>query len=595
MKSIVVAAFVVVLLLVGAGAASAQTNLPPIACPTNFGSCTANDMVTGVSNASPVGGDSCTDPGDTITVDLDVSFDATASNRYDVGFWISTSGGPVNNGTACIGSVAPIGAGTPPNVFQDVDGLRQPGDICGDVSNGLDPVIWPVRVTLPCTPAPGTDYLQVQTCTAWNQNTGITCTNLTDSGTGSKCFCGPLPVTQIPVPRAATVTVIKDIVPNTDTEGRFNLYIDELNNGSKDHEALNVGDNGQLGPHIVPAGTQQNPGATHLIGETQGTGTDINNYTSSITCVRAVGGAGSTVGPVVGTSTPLTVQPNDNWTCTITNTAKPATITVKKIAKNTAGTTYCPGRVFGFSATGQPSFTLTSFSCPTAPTKVLSVTPGTYTVAETDGDINVPPNGWTLESIVCTNVAGTAVDASNWLRVLDAPAGLGPEDRDISGYIGANESIECVFTNKQDSALAVNVASFTAAAAPEGVTLAWETVSETGNAGFNVYRSTSDAGPWTKVNAALIPAKAPGSAEGQAYTWTDASAEAGTTYFYQLEDVALSGETTRHDPVSVALMGPNAVGLAGFGATATTSAPALAGLAGIALAALAGAGLRRRR
>ncbi len=144
-------------------------------------------------------------------------------------------------------------------------------------------------------------------------------------------------------------------------------------------------------------------------------------------------------------------------------------------------------------------------------------------------------------------------------------------------------------------ALAVNIASFTAAAAPEGVTLAWETVSETSNAGFNVYRSESDAGPWTQVNAVLIPAKAPGSAEGQAYTWTDASAEAGMTYFYQLEDVALSGETTRHDPVSVALMGPNAVGLAGFGAAAATSGPALAGLAGIALAALAGAGLRRRR
>jgi len=143
--------------------------------------------------------------------------------------------------------------------------------------------------------------------------------------------------------------------------------------------------------------------------------------------------------------------------------------------------------------------------------------------------------------------------------------------------------------------LAVDLASFTAAAAPEGVTLAWQTVSEMDNAGFNVYRSESDAGPWVKLTETLIPAKAPGSAEGQAYTWTDASAEAGLTYFYQLEDVALSGVTTLHAPVSVALMGPNAVGLAGFGAAATTSAPALAGLAGIALAALAGAGLRRRR
>lgn len=588
MKPIIVAAFVVALLLVGAGAASAQTVLPPIACPTNFNSCSASEMTFAVSAATPVNGDSCTDPGDTITVDLTVRFIAN-TDRYDIGFWISTDGGPVNNGTACIGAVAPIGVGTPPNVFADLDGASQPGDICGDVDGKANPVDWPIRATLPCVPSPGTDYLQVQICSAWNQNTGITCTGLTSAGTGSKCFCAPLPVTQVPVPRAATVTVIKDIVPNTDTEGRFNLYIDELNDTTIDHQVTNVGDGGQLGPFIVPAGTQANPGATHLIGEAAYTGTSLANYNTSITCTEAGGGS---VGPVLASSTLLTVQPNSNWTCTITNTAKPATITVKKITKNTAGVNYCAGRVFGFTRTAGVNFTLTSNLCAGSPEYTAQVNPGNYTVAETDGDINVPPNGWTLESIVCT---GTALDATNWVRVLDDPSGLGPEDRDISGYLGANETIECIFTNRQDSALAVSIASFTAAAAPEGVTLAWETVSETGNAGFNVYRSESDAGPWTQVNAVLIPAKAPGSAEGQAYTWTDASAEAGLTYFYQLEDVALSDATTRHEPVSVTLMGPNAVGLAGFGAAATTSGPALAGLAGIALAALAGAGLRRRR
>lgn len=45
------------------------------------------------------------------------------------------------------------------------------------------------------------------------------------------------------------------------------------------------------------------------------------------------------------------------------------------------------------------------------------------------------------------------------------------------------------------SPLAVTLASFTAAATADGVTLAWETVSETDNAGFNVYRAESDATP----------------------------------------------------------------------------------------------------
>ena len=71
---------------------------------------------------------------------------------------------------------------------------------------------------------------------------------------------------------------------------------------------------------------------------------------------------------------------------------------------------------------------------------------------------------------------------------------------------------------------------------------------------------------------------------------------AAGTYWYMLEDVALDGVTTRHDPVSVTVTeptAPNAVGLSTF--SVATAAPSLVGLAALALAALAGAGLRRRR
>lgn len=98
------------------------------------------------------------------------------------------------------------------------------------------------------------------------------------------------------------------------------------------------------------------------------------------------------------------------------------------------------------------------------------------------------------------------------------------------------------------SPLAVTLAAFTARATPAGVTLAWETVSETDNAGFNIYRSAAGAGLLTelsvgrtRLNAALIPAAAPGSSEGRAYTWTDATAQPNTAYVYQLEAVALDG------------------------------------------------------
>ncbi len=162
------------------------------------------------------------------------------------------------------------------------------------------------------------------------------------------------------------------------------------------------------------------------------------------------------------------------------------------------------------------------------------------------------------------------------------------------------------------SPLAVTLASFTASAAADDVTLAWETVSEVENAGFNVYRADSSlvgqnggssaVDPlrmtgWTRVNEMLIPALTPGSAQGNAYAWTDAAAPAGTTW-YMLEDVNLNGTATQHEPVSVTVAEPNAVSLTNFGAAGTAAAaalPALGGLGALALAAIAGMAARKRR
>ncbi len=142
--------------------------------------------------------------------------------------------------------------------------------------------------------------------------------------------------------------------------------------------------------------------------------------------------------------------------------------------------------------------------------------------------------------------------------------------------------------------LAVNLAGFGAEATADGVALAWETISETGVAGFNIYRATSSEGPWTQLNDALIPAQAPGAAAGGSYTFTDTTAPQGATLWYQLEDVALDGATTRHDPVSVTPAGaPNVVSLSALGASAPAGWSALAGLASVA--GLAAAGFARRR
>jgi hypothetical protein len=101
---------------------------------------------------------------------------------------------------------------------------------------------------------------------------------------------------------------------------------------------------------------------------------------------------------------------------------------------------------------------------------------------------------------------------------------------------------------------AVELASFTATPDRSAILVAWETVSEVDNRGFNLYRASSVDGVRTQLNAALIPSQLPpGSPEGAAYQWVDESIRSGITYYYWLEDVDVYGVKTIHGPVSAEL------------------------------------------
>jgi hypothetical protein len=79
-----IALMVMVGLFVGTHAAHAQDPLSDVLCPTNLGSCTANDVETMVVDAHAVDGDTCESPDDTITLDLTVNYASTAAQRYDL-------------------------------------------------------------------------------------------------------------------------------------------------------------------------------------------------------------------------------------------------------------------------------------------------------------------------------------------------------------------------------------------------------------------------------------------------------------------------------------------------------------------------------
>ena len=109
-----------------------------------------------------------------------------------------------------------------------------------------------------------------------------------------------------------TIVVTKNLNPNSDP-GKFNLQID---GSSPNAGSQNVGHGGTTGAVTVNTGS-------HSVGETEGTGTSLSNYTSSISCSNGTSGAGTSLSGVV-------VTYGQQVTCTITNTRNTGTIEVIK-------------------------------------------------------------------------------------------------------------------------------------------------------------------------------------------------------------------------------------------------------------------------
>ena len=73
------------------------------------------------------------------------------------------------------------------------------------------------------------------------------------------------------------------------------------------------------------------------------------------------------------------------------------------------------------------------------------------------------------------------------------------------------------------------------------VVVRWITESELNNAGFNILRSETSEGEYTKLNTQLIEGKGTTS-ERTTYTYPDTSAKPNVVYYYQIQDVSLDGK-----------------------------------------------------
>ncbi len=103
---------------------------------------------------------------------------------------------------------------------------------------------------------------------------------------------------------------------------------------------------------------------------------------------------------------------------------------------------------------------------------------------------------------------------------------------------------------------AVDLRYFRAIGLADRAILVWESVSEVDTLGYDILRASADGGPWTRVNAALIPAVG-GPAVGRTYTLRDAPRPG--TWRYRLEDIGEGGKRRLHAAIDVRV-GPGATG-----------------------------------
>lgn len=172
------------------------------------------------------------------------------------------------------------------------------------------------------------------------------------------------------------------------------------------------------------------------------------------------------------------------------------------------------------------------------------VGPYTYIYTET---INIPSN----TSRVLISGPGVAADYRIYMRFRLYATQSSPP---VISPIGAvsNGEVED-YWRRNYGPLAVTLASFTAAPEGQAIRLDWETASELNNIGFNLYRSLTPQGPWTKLNDGLIAAANPGSVIGASYTYLDERVKPSLTYYYMLEDIDRETGATQHGPVSATL------------------------------------------
>jgi CheY-like chemotaxis protein len=151
-----------------------------------------------------------------------------------------------------------------------------------------------------------------------------------------------------------------------------------------------------------------------------------------------------------------------------------------------------------------------------------------------------------------TNGQTNAVGDSGGANVAVARRELNASSEDPGTFTTPSERwVACtVAVQPQSAATAVSLVSFTAQGQGSAVSVEWQTAREFDNVGFHLYRSSSPAGPFERLNDKLISATQT-QAKGGSYSFVDTDVNVGTLYYYRLEDIDVYGKHTQHGPICV--------------------------------------------
>ncbi len=218
---------------------------------------------------------------------------------------------------------------------------------------------------------------------------------------------------------------------------------------------------------------------------------------------------------------------------------------------------------------------------PDLPRDTTNISSSQYWIMSHEGSQVVggttPTDAVTLTADVKLSLANeTGINDPDTLALLEASYATGADDWDtVSNADDAQtDAGTAVFTNLTifstttahladvwtlgggaDNPLPVDLTSFIAQVRDGAVMLQWATASESQNLGFNVYRSESPNGPFTKLNSYIIAGLGTVGA-GKEYHWVDENVDPGVDiYYYYVEDTSFFGttDTSRVIPVKLKL------------------------------------------